>query len=197
MDGPPSPCDATLGAGVNYTMATDAPNIPCNFSTGMRWMDASEPDLTSAFQCAARVGSDGDGNEKQMSAMVGALSDELSAPGACNEGFLRDDAILVLTIITDEEDSGSTGTPAGWYANVIAAKGGDASAIVVLGLINDIDQPAPVCPAETPDALDIRTFIDMFPNEFRGSVCAASYDQFFAEAVALIDTTCDDFTPPG
>lgn len=192
----PDPCNATLGGGVVHTMASDAPNVPCNFSTGARYMDSTEPDLTAAFQCAAKVGSDGDGSERQMGAMVGALSDDLAQPGSCNEGFVRQDAILVVTIITDEEDAASNGTPAGWYANVIASKLADATAIVMLGLINDTDAAVPVCPADSQDPLNIRTFVDMFPNSIRGSVCAASYNDFFQQAVDLIDTTCDEFVPP-
>jgi hypothetical protein len=195
--GAPSVCDTTLGAGVTYPLGSDATNQPCAFSSGARYMDTTQPDLSAAFQCAAKVGSDGDGNEKAMSAMVGALSEELAMPGGCNEGFVRDDAILVVTLITDEEDKGSTGIPEGWYANIIASKGGDATAIVMLGLINDADQPAPLCPAETEDAVKLRTFIDMFPNKIRGSVCEPSYNSFFEEAVALIDQTCDDFVPAG
>jgi len=195
--GAPSVCDTTLGAGVTYPLGSDATNQPCAFSSGMRYMDTTQPDLSAAFQCAAKVGSDGDGNEKAMSAMVGALSEELALPGGCNEAFVRDDAILVVTLITDEEDKGSTGIPEGWYANIIASKGGDATAIVMLGLINDADQPAPLCPAETEDAVKLRTFIDMFPNKIRGSVCEPSYNSFFEDAVALIDQTCDDFVPAG
>lgn len=196
MTGPPSPCDHTLGAGVNHTMGSDAPNIPCNFSTGMRYMDSTEPDLTSAFQCAAKVGSDGDGSERPMSSMVAALGDQLAAQGACNEGFIREDAILVVTVITDEEDSDSTGIPDGWFANVVASKAGDATAIVMLGLINDNDAAQPICPVESEDPVKIRTFIDMFPNSIRGSVCEANYNSFFQQAVDLIDTTCDEFEPP-
>jgi hypothetical protein len=195
--GAPTECDATLGAGVNYPMGDDATNQLCTFATGMRWMDASEPDLSASFQCAAHVGSAGDGNEKQMSSLVAALSEELSQPGACNEGFIRDDAILVVTVITDEEDNGSTGLPEGWYANVIASKGGDATAIVMLGLVNYPDVANPVCPPETDDPIKIRTFIEMFPHHIRGSVCEPNYNAFFEEAVALIDTTCDEFEPPG
>jgi hypothetical protein len=192
----PDACDSTLGAGVVHTMASDAPNVPCSFTTGARYMDSTEPDLTSAFQCAAKVGSDGDGSERQMGAMVGALSPVLAEPGACNEGFVRQDAILVVTIITDEEDAASNGNPEGWYANVIASKFGDANAIVMLGLINDTDAAMPVCPVESQDPVKLRTFVDMFPNRIRGSVCAASYNDFFQQAVDLIDTTCDEFVPP-
>jgi hypothetical protein len=195
--GPPSTCDTTLGAGVNYPLGSDATNQLCNFSSGARYMDTTQPDLSAAFQCAAKVGSDGDGNEKAMSAMVGALSEELAMPGGCNDGFVRDDAILVVTLITDEEDKGSTGVPEGWYANIIASKKGDATAVVMLGLINDRDQPAPLCPAETEDAVKLRTLVEMFPNHIRGSVCEPNYNAFFEDAVALIDQACDDFVPAG
>ncbi|MEX1364857.1 MAG: hypothetical protein AB1Z98_17145 [Nannocystaceae bacterium] len=192
----PEVCDSTLGAGVVHTMASDAPSVPCSFSSGARYMDATEPDLVSAFQCSAKVGSDGDGSERPMGAMVSALSFEQAQPGACNEGFVREDAILVVTIITDEEDDNSNGSAAGWYANVIASKGGDANAIVMLGLINDNDAAVPVCPAESQDPVAVRTFVDMFPNSIRGSVCENSYNGFFQQAVDLIDTTCDEFIPP-
>ncbi|MEM6294208.1 MAG: hypothetical protein AAGA54_23225 [Myxococcota bacterium] len=194
--GPPSQCDTQLGAGVTFTMASDAPNVPCNFSTGARYMDSSEPDLTAAFQCSAKVGSDGDSSERPMGAMVGALSEDLGQPGGCNEGFVREDAILVVTVITDEEDSNSNGSAEGWYQNIIASKGLDPTAIVMLGLINDIDQPAPVCPAESQDPAMLRDFIERFPNHIRGSVCEPSYNAFFQQAVDLINTTCDDFVPP-
>ena len=196
MPSPPSACDATLGAGVNWTMADDAPNVFCDFSTGARYMDSTEPDLTSAFSCAAKVGSDGDSDERPMGAMVGALSVDMGQAGGCNEGFIREDAILVVTIITDEEDDDSNGNPAGWYANVVASKAGDATAMVMLGLINDTDAPMPVCPAESQDPAKIRDFVTMFPNHITGSVCAPNYNDFFQQAVDLIDQTCDDFTPP-
>jgi hypothetical protein len=194
--GPPSACDSTLGAGVNFPLASDAPNMLCQFSTGGRYMDSTEPNLASAFQCAAKVGSDGDGSERPMSAMVSALSEALGQPGGCNEGFIRDDAILVVTVITDEEDDDSSGFADGWFANVVASKKGDESAIVMLGLINDNDAAAPVCPADSQDPAKVRQFVDMFPNSIRGSVCAPSYNDFFQQAVDLIDTTCDEFTPP-
>jgi len=30
-----------------------------------------------------------------------------------------------------------------------------------------------------------------------GSVCAPDYSDFFQQAVDLIETTCEEFTPPG
>jgi hypothetical protein len=195
--GAPTACDATLGAGVIYPIGSDSSDRRCNFATGARYIDTTEPDISTAFQCAAKVGSDGDGDEMAMSAMVGALSAELGQAGGCNAGFIREDAILVVTLITDEEDKGSTGIPEGWYANIVASKKGDANAVVVLGLINDRDQPAPLCSAEVEDAVKLRTVLEMFPNHIRGSVCEPSYNAFFEGAVALVDQACGEFVPPG
>ena len=198
-NGAPSICDETLGAGVTFPLGDDASNQYCNLTGGQRYITPQEPLnlLPERFTCIASVGTSGDGSEQQMAALTAAVSDGLNGPGGCNTGFLRDDAVLVVTIITDEEDSSSPGTPAGWYQNVVAAKNGDGSGVVMLGLINDTDAGNPVCPADSGDPAKIREFIQMFPNQITGSVCEANYAPFFEQAVNLIDTTCDEFEPIG
>jgi hypothetical protein len=51
----------------------------------------------ATFQCAANVGAYGSGDEKPMFAAAAACGLAQNGPGGCDEGFLRDDAILVLT----------------------------------------------------------------------------------------------------
>jgi hypothetical protein len=195
---PPSSCDETLGSGVTYPIGGNASNTQCDLVGGNRYILADEPDLGSAFSCIAQVGTDGNASETQMEALTAALADQNQGPGGCNEGFLRDDAILVVTVITDEPDEHSPGSPDGWYQNLLAAKANDPSAFVLLGLINDTDLADPVCPTASADPGNIRDFVTMFPNHIRGSVCnTEGYGEFFAQAVELIDTTCDDFIPPG
>ncbi|NVB41271.1 hypothetical protein G6O69_25755 [Pseudenhygromyxa sp. WMMC2535] len=198
-DGAPTVCDETLGAGVNFPLGDDASNQYCELTGGQRYITPAEPFdlLPQKFTCIASVGTDGDSSEMPMSALTQAIGPTLNGAGGCNSGFLRDDAVLVVTIITDEEDSDSPGTPAGWYQNIVAQKIGDGSGVVVLGLINDMDADTPLCPAESQDPEQIRTFIDMFPNHIRGSVCDADYSPFFEQAVDLINSTCDEFVPVG
>lgn len=198
-DGAPSACDETLGAGVNFPIGDDASNQFCDLTGGQRFITPAEPfdQIGNKFTCIASVGTDGDSSERPMSALTQAVSPSLNGPGGCNSGFLRDDAILVITIITDEEDDDSQGTPNGWYQNIIAQKAGDGSGVVVLGLINDTDSATPVCPAQSQDPAKIRDFITSFPNNIMGSVCAPNYAPFFEQAVDLIDTTCSDFEPVG
>jgi hypothetical protein len=201
----PEMCEDVLGAGVTHPRGSQSSNQDCAFSSGKRYMDSSEPDLTAAFQCAAQVGTGSlASTELPMEAMVQAVTPSTEA-FACNEGFIRDDAILVVTFITDESDSNgdSAGTPPGWKQALVAAKNGDESAIVVLGLFGDNDQPGGICQdlADGNDGAEaaprLREFVDSFSDHgFFGSVCAPSYDDFFMQAVGLIDTTCDEFTPP-
>jgi hypothetical protein len=195
--GPPSMCDSVMGAGVNYPLGEDSSNKLCPIAGGRRYITAEEPNLATTFSCIAKLGTDGDSDERPAEAMTAALSDMLNGQGGCNQDFLRDEAILVITVITDEEDSTSPGSPDGWYANLIAAKAGDPNAIVMLGLINDVGEMNMQCPMESEDPVRLRTLIDMFPNGSTGSVCAPDYGQFFKDAVALVDTTCDDYVPPG
>ncbi|MEX1364858.1 MAG: hypothetical protein AB1Z98_17150 [Nannocystaceae bacterium] len=201
----PMECEDVLGAGVTFPRGQGSSDQDCNFATGARYMDNNEPDLNAAFTCAAQVGvSSYADTERPMEAMVQAVTGGTAAD-TCNAGFLRDDAILVVTFITDENDGtgDSAGTPAGWKQALVSAKNGDENAIVVLGLFGDNDQPGGICQ----DLMDgsngaeaaprLREFVDSFGDKgFFGSVCAPSYDAFFQEAVGLIDSTCDEFIPP-
>jgi len=187
----PTGCDVELGAG----KVKDPLDNDCNFSSGNRWMTDQEPNLQSAFECAALVGAGGDGNERPMEALTEAIGPQ-QGMGACNEGFLRDDAILVVTFITDEEDGGSMGDPNTWKQAVIDAKNGDETAVVVLGLVGDSDVAGGTCTSGQP-APKLRQFADSFTQGQWGSVCAPDYTPFFQQAVSVIDAACDNFTPPG
>jgi hypothetical protein len=172
-------------------------------------------ELETKFACVAQIGTGGDGNERPMAALSAALSPPINQPGACNEGFLRDDALLVVVIITDEQDDhetescmsdpqpGSPGEPPGWFAAVTAAKGGDESKIVVLSLVGPQDEPK--CPEldKCTGGIDgaevggrIIEFTEMFTYGFVGPICQP-YGPFFVEAIGVIKSACDDFVPPG
>jgi hypothetical protein len=194
---PPLLCDITLGAGQIAPMGEAASNEDCNLHGGARYIQAGEPDLLSSFSCVAKVGIDGSDAERPMDAMVRAIGPDLNDAGKCNEAFVRKDAILVITIITDEPDQHSSGEPADWAAAVIAAKGGNAEAIVVLGLLPDGDLGQPLCGAEAIVAPRMVEFLDLFEASSRASVCEPDYSPFFMDAVSVISETCETFVPIG
>ena len=185
----PEGCEVSLGAG----KAEDPVFESCGIDGDRRFMTDTQANLADTFACAALVGAGGDGAERPIEAMQAALTTQTAASG-CHEGFLRDDAILVVTLITDEDDSNSDGMAAAWHDALVATKADVETAIVMLGLIGDTD----VCPAsQAEDAPKLRTFIESFTHGSWGSVCEPTYDPFFTAAVTEIDITCDEFRPEG
>jgi|GEM_PF-893943 len=195
-------CACTLGAGKRE----DAMGAPCPIESPARFLEQGEVDLPGTFDCLARVGTNGSGAELQVQSAVQAISSELGAPGACNERFVRRDAALVITIITDEEDGemgGSAGTPEEWKTKILEAKGGDERGVVMLGLVGDTGEPGAVCSGgglmgsngADPSPI-LRGFVSSFMYNVLGSVCSSDYAPFFEQAVDLIQTTCEDYVPP-
>lgn len=196
----PSSCEDFLGAGQVRG---------CPVPGGRRYLtsDLDRATLESTFACVASVGDQGSSRELPFSAMAEAVTTQ-AGPGACNEGFVRDDAVLVVTIITDDDrswgdddDSWLVGSPQQWYDAVVSAKLGVAQNIVVLGLIGTEDAGFADggCFWDSPPRTSrFREFVDLFGERgLQGNVCEEDYNSFFAEAVGLIDTACDDFVPPG
>lgn len=153
LDG--SGCDGTLGAGRTRSGA----GTDCGLPDGQRYATSDQADLESVFSCAAARGIEGATNEETMEALLESIG-PLAQPGECNEGFLRPDALLVVVIMTDEEDDpndtqgagaldgscnpadtdrNSSGDPSSWASAVAAAKAGNPRAVVVLSLIGDCD----------------------------------------------------------
>ncbi len=209
------PCENRLGTGRVRSSDGEDCGLLEDFLNGQRYLDQDHEDLAGAFECIADLGSDGQGDEKIIWSLADAITEQ-NDPGQCNDGFLRDDAILVVTIITDEEDSPDDGPPTGdhdanspgdpeqWAAGLLEAKHGDEEALVVLGLLGDSDRPDALCePYEYPEgdgaepAVRIRQLVESFPYGSWSSVCQDDYAEFFNQAVGDIDAACGGFNPPG
>jgi hypothetical protein len=197
---PAETCDTTIGAGVIGTPIGDS----CGVTGGHRYMTSDQPDLDETFACVAEVGLAAV-SERPMESMVNAVG-PLSEPGACNEGFVRKDAILVVTVITDEGDNtdddgiASPGDPTSWRQALVDAKLGEETAVVFLGLVGDPDLPGGTCPdgpePEANPAPEIRELAESFTYGQWSSVCEDDYAPFFADAIAAIYEACDEFVPP-
>jgi hypothetical protein len=175
------------------------------YADGNRFMTHND-NLGQKFACAGLVGDVGNGDEHQLEGGTLAISPALNAPGACNEGFVRNDALLVLVIITDEDDGpevggfpgGSPGDPTSWFNTVVGIKGNTEESVVVLSLLWGM--PNNVCPAPQSserEGVRIRQFTEMFTYAFIGDSCAPDYSPFFEEAISVIDDACDNYVPPG
>lgn len=192
-EGNEAPCADKLGALVTKTGGEGSSEAMCGpYASGLRFMTEMD-DLPQRFTCAAQVGIDGSGDERPIDAALQALGPGLAGPGSCNEGFVREDALLVLVLITDEEDINSIGDPPQWFNSLVAMRGGVETNIVVLSLIGPEN---PECEDADVGARLIE-FTKMFTYGSVGQICAANYQMFFHDAVAGIAEACGQFMPPG
>lgn len=192
-------CDIELGAGLLFNAGDYATNHKCELAGGRRYIvTREEPDLAAQFECIARVGTSG-GNEPTMKSIAVAVGPELNAEDGCNAGFLRSDALLVIVMIQDTFDQDSPQSPNVYFDKVIASKGGDTDAIVMVAILSPLtDEPdEPGCGHEDPDQLDseLRLFAEKFPHRVMGNICADNYAPALAEAATVVKSTCHGFIP--
>ncbi len=205
----PSSCDEALGAGTVFNAGFNAPNVDCDFPDGRRWLAQDDADVQSKFECAARVGLGGTGDEQASRAFRNAITEEMSGAGGCNEGFLRDDAILVVVMVTDEDEDDFHGddlyvevVAPQLYAEIIATKGNDVNGVVVVALLDDFELgddyvcQEPAFPLNFNPAPNLRSFVDHFPRHFYGSVCDPDYAVPLSDAIDTIADACGDYIPP-
>ncbi|MBA3948680.1 MAG: hypothetical protein H0X44_01890 [Acidobacteria bacterium] len=192
-------CDEQLGAGLIFNAGGYAANKLCDLYGGHRFIISGEPDMASAFECIAKVGVSGKPN-KMGDAVIAALSpapNGLNGPGGCNEGFLREDALLVVAFITDTSDYSKSYAKQQYEAIVAAKK--DPSAVVLLAVVPQPHKEGePEIPGCTYDWEGLSLFHDLgskFPYAVYGDTCAPSYASFFDAAADKISEACGSFIP--
>lgn len=190
-------CDRQLGAGLLFNAGYYAANEICQLYGGNRYIVAGEPDLDKAFECIAKVGAGG-GDPPMGDALIAALSTKLNGEGGCNEGFLREDALLFVVLINDTEDTESKSWPYQQYDAVIKAKK-DPNAVIMLAVIGQMlkegEPEIPGCTYDDTGKQKLRDLLNMFPNKIEGDTCAKDYAPYFAEAADLIADACGSFIP--
>ncbi len=187
----PTVCDTTLGAGTVFNAGPNATDAPCELGE-LRYITKSTPDMEGAFKCIARVGAWG--NNRMGDALLGAVSPEMNAPGGCNAGFLRDDALLVLTMIGPEDNAGPGGSKAAkwqeWRQEVVDAKHGDLNSIVALGIIS-----GPDCKPDIDPDYRLCNLIPSFPNSVLEHLTLDDFGEAFDKAAVLALDACSLFVP--
>jgi hypothetical protein len=66
------------------------------------WIERTDSNPAMQFSCVAQVGTDGSGQEQPLNGARLALTDRIS--DGKNAGFVRDDALLAIIMLTDEDD---------------------------------------------------------------------------------------------
>jgi hypothetical protein len=153
------------------------------YAAGENYMTVADH-LPSKFKCAGKVGVSGSGEERPLLAMSNAISGELTEDGECNDGFIRDQALLVVVLITDEQDQ-SPDSAGEYFGTIVETKGGHPENVAVVAL--------------TPDHSDeLVKFTQLFGmNAFRGDIAADDYGPLLVQAIDTISYACENFIPEG
>jgi hypothetical protein len=182
--------------------ATDGEGTPCGpYDSGEPWIELGA-NLGTELACALNQGIAGDPDERPIENLLASVDDDALMPGGVHEGFLRDDALLVVVLMTDEEDDiepatqwGSVGDPAEWADTIAAHKGGFKQNVVVLSLLGH--EPPNACPPFQWDGMtgaEIATrlidFTNRFPAGAVGDVCDLEYNSFLSSVVAGVAAAC-------
>lgn len=169
---------------------------------GMPWLDGPSPTITADFSCLAPnprsdcMACTDFGHERPLDSIEMFI--EKSAPGGTNEGFYRgEDALLVIVLLTDEDDDVmyTTTTPAQTKAALDGFVSGEERHVVVTiagpegaGCDSAFGSAAP--------APVLHEFTGLVPNGLMGDICQGDLASSLADALALIQLSCDSLPPP-
>ena len=180
-----------------------------------RWLERTDPDVSGTFACIAEVGIGGPTDEMPLATTRLALSEP------ANAGFVREDALLAIVVLTDEDDCSTSGTrftvdgsiPAGTGGACIPGRPVELSPIAdTLGFLDGlkgdpgrwalavIAGPGPTaCSSSFGDAQPATRLLDLVarkqPNASFSSVCEGDLTRGLADAIATFDRACQTFPP--
>ncbi len=179
-----TPCDRAWGVGTVFPAGPGTEDKPCPIDGGRRFLSKGQTELEKTFACIANVGTSG--YDFLGQALTAAVDDQIN--GGCNQGFLRPDALLMVTLISSTWDTptDSEGTPAEWKQAVLDAKYGDERSVVMFN-IGDPD-------CEEQNRLCQLTNLFTFHHQVAGA--DLDYGPAFTEAASLVDVACAEFVPP-
>ena len=177
-------CDWDWGAGTAFPAGEFTADKPCPIDGGRRYLERGQMDLDGTFACIANVGISG--GKALGQALTAAVQKPINEPGGCNAGFLREDALLMVTTIYTNLDTDSEGTPAEWAQAVRDAKAGDEKSVVMFNIGN----------TECPPADRVCEMAKTFTYHHLVHIEEPDYGPGFIKAASLVETACAGFVPP-
>ena len=211
----------STGVDYEYTMQTPIGPLPSSVdggdngvmqqSCGMtrRWIEKTDPDPSGTFACVAALGTSGPADEMPLAAMRMAFEDRMQ--DGTNSGWRRDDALLGIVILTDENDCSyetpvtlpfaqslcdSMMEPVPSYVGFLDTYTGDRGrwATAVIAGPGPDDCSSSFGGADYAERLD--EFVTMTgTNAVFSSICEGDLTVGLADALELFSAACDEFPP--
>ncbi len=194
---PDTDCER-MGSGVIAPAGFGSSNRDCGVVGGRRFIVGNEqPDLLETVKCISQMGYGTSHSAAEVAMLWSLLPD--SPPAHCNEGFLRDDAMLVIVFHSGFANDTSPMGPAGeWAEAIYDLKGGDKDKVAVIGIINDASSDSPtVCPGGSGSYSFLpAAFLHFYiKHKVEGSHCADDYSPYLDEGLELVRELCDADIP--
>lgn len=171
------------------TTDVENPNESGKFQGTPSILKPSTANLAGAFTANVNVGTSGSGEERGLEGARLALS-EPNLSGA-NAGFLREDALLAIVIVSDEEDGGSeSNAPAqpavDEYVNhFLSLKGGSAARVNLSAIAGPVPNGCSSPDAEAAPANRYADAVNALSGYF-GSICAEDFGPILDQLGATI-----------
>jgi hypothetical protein len=183
----------------------------CNMTR--RWFERTDPDVRSNFACAAEVGTGGPSIEMPLLMLEWALSDRVA--DGTNAGFLREDALLGVVVLTDENDCSRADNDFVIENDQDLCDDSEPEIIGVASFISFLDTlklqrgrwataviagPGPgTCSTVSGDAIEATRLKDFVAetgeNAVFSSICQPDLASALADAIAKFDAACRAFPP--
>jgi len=183
-----------------FTTGTADGSVDCMFESGEPWIESSSSDVTGEFLCVGDIWTRVEGDDTSCS--DSADEDEQPALTAATvlatdpfPRFIRDDALLVVVAITDEDEAlQNVGNVGEIYDRIVALKG-DVRRVVFLGIGGSTDGcDGPYGSVSTP-ADELRALTDRFiaaDRGFWGDLCTDRLEVVFTDVLEVIRNACEE-----
>jgi hypothetical protein len=167
----------------------------CHFASGHPWIESSSPRADDELDCVAEIDSSaaqcvGNGDDQApVTTAITALEPAWAGSGAPNAGFLRDNALLVIVAITDQDEHPIPGASMQHtYERLVAAKG-NANRVVFVGFGGESRCDGPYGPEEDADKLQELTQLFGSRGVF-WDLCGGQLDDGMQKAADTIANAC-------
>jgi hypothetical protein len=178
----------------------------CDFSTGTNYMSSNSPNLYEEYHCVTDLAFDGYMNGPDACSMnnddeqpANTAADAINPPfiDEQNDGFLRNDAVLFVVAMTDEDELPVPAQTAQQIVDKYVEAKGTIDNVVFLGIAGGSNCSGPYGSAQ--NATLMKQVTQIFVDEEQGlfwDLCVGDLEMAFDLVLDQVDSTCSNFQPP-